>query len=161
MAERPDGVVEQRQLRLVVAIGLEQAGQMLRRVVGQLGGKRDLEQLAEVPAVEQARHIGSEAGDPELRLGPSPGGGEARERELALRVERVVEVEHQDEAAHAASLDLETRMAHGMEVPHREPEHGGRPRLVRKSERQRHLRQQSGDAERRLCQHGAGQRRRP
>ena len=30
MAERPAGVVEQRQLRLVVAVGLEQAGQVLR-----------------------------------------------------------------------------------------------------------------------------------
>ena len=128
---------------------------------GSFAASAMLNSCAQVPAVEQARHVGGETRDPELRLGPAPRGGEAREGELPLRIERIVEVEHQDEAAHGAGLGSRRGWRTRVQVPHREPEHGGRARLVRKSQRQRHLRQQGGDAERRLRQHARRPARRP
>jgi hypothetical protein len=104
VAERPAGVVEQRERGFVVAVGVDQAGQMVRRVVGQLGGERDAEEAAQMATVEQSGHVGAEAGDAELGLGPASGGGETRKRELPLGVERIVEVEHQHEIVHAAAL---------------------------------------------------------
>ena len=143
--ERPAGVVEQGQLRLVVAVGLEQAGKVLGLVVGQLLGQRHVEQLAQMPVVEEARHVGGQAFDAELGRRPAPRRLEARERELPLGIERVVEIEDQDQPAHGAARGSACRTPCRCHTAM--PENGGRARLVRKAQRQRHLREQGPDAE--------------
>jgi hypothetical protein len=73
MRQRPSGILEQGELRLVVAVGLEQACQLFRGVRGQLLGERDGEELAEMAVVEETRHLGVEPVDAELGGGPAAG----------------------------------------------------------------------------------------
>src|SRR6516225_739298 len=104
MRKRPGRIVKQRQFWIMVAVSVDEPSQLLGGVEGQPAGKRDAEEFAQMALIKQAAHVLCQPAHTKPSFGPSPGGSKARQRKLTLRVERVVQVEHQDEFAHAVSL---------------------------------------------------------
>src|SRR5262249_29842756 len=80
--EGPGGILEERQLRLMRAVGFDEGCEMLGRVARVLGGEGSAEKLTEVTVVEQERHVGGETSNAEFRFGPSSGCGKPGQSEL-------------------------------------------------------------------------------
>ncbi len=73
---------------------------MLRLVVGNVGLENGREQLAEHSHIEKPRHFLADTLDAEVRFRPFATRAKTAQCELPLGIERVIEIEHDAQAAH-------------------------------------------------------------